>query len=295
MARFVRANGSTFAVTEQGPADGPLALLLHGFPDTMATWRHLQPKLAAAGYRAVAVAMRGYAPSAVPTDRTLDPATLPADVNALHRALRGGPDAVVIGHDWGAIAANRAAAAAPDRWRRVVTMAVPPEQVVGPARRDGSQLRRSSYMLRAQLSGAERRLADPDQKWVRELWARWSPGYMMTDVDLRPLTACFTSPGVPRAALSYYRGFALAVLRGQALSPRVSFPPQPHLLLHGQDDGCIAARWAHATMGRLPDPRSRVAVLDGVGHFLHLEAPDAVDGEVLAFLAEAATAPSPAG
>lgn len=291
MARFVRANGLTFAVTQAGPADGPLALLLHGFPDTFATWRHLMPRLAAAGYRVAAPAMRGYAPTGVPTERSLDPDTLPADANALHRALRGRSDAVVIGHDWGAVAATRAAAAAPDRWRRVVTMAVPPERVLARAATDLRQLRRSAYTLRAQLPGMERRLADPQQRLVRRLWQAWSPGYPLGEEDLGPLRACFTSPGVPRAVLSYYRGFAVAVVRDTALSQRCPLPPQPHLVLHGQADGCIDAGYAHATAGHLPHPTSRVVVLDELGHFLHLEAPDAVGDEVLAFLTDDVRAP----
>ena len=286
MARFVRANGLTFAVREVGPTDGPLALLLHGFPDTWATWRHLAPQVADAGYRTVSVAMRGYAPTQVPADWATDPTTLTADVNALHRALGGGPRAVVIGHDWGAIAAARAAAAAPDRWRRVVTMAVPPEQQLAAAVTDLAQVRRSRYLLRAQMPGLERRLADPELGYIRGLWARWSPGYEPQTADLEPLAATFTSPGVPRAVLSYYRGFGRAALRRDALSRRIGLPPQPHLVLHGQDDGCLGAGYAHATAGSLPHPASRVVVVDGVGHFLHLEAPDRIGDEVVAFLAE---------
>lgn len=286
MARFVRANGLTFAVRETGPSEGPLALLLHGFPDTWATWRHLAPQVAAAGYRTVSVAMRGYAPTEVPTSWATEPTTLTADVNALHRALGGDARAVVIGHDWGAIAAARAAAAAPDRWRRVVTMAVPPERHLATAFVDPAQLRRSTYLLRAQLPGLERRLADPQLRYVRGLWARWSPGYEPEPADLEPLAATFTSPGVPRAVLSYYRGFGRATLRRDALSRRVTLPPQPHLVLHGQDDGCLGAGYAHATAGSLPHPASRVVVVGEVGHFLHLEAPERIGDEVVTFLGE---------
>ena len=62
----VEANGLHFAALAAGPADGPLALCLHGFPDAAPTWRHLLPALADAGFRAVAPWMRGYAPTAVP-------------------------------------------------------------------------------------------------------------------------------------------------------------------------------------------------------------------------------------
>jgi pimeloyl-ACP methyl ester carboxylesterase len=286
----VRANGLEWAVTSAGSPDGPLALCLHGFPDTTATWRHLLPELAAAGFHAVAPAMRGYAPTEVPTDRRIDPDTLTADVNALHRAFGGGKDAVVIGHDWGAIAGARAAAAAPDRWRRVVTLAVPPEAVVAAARTDARQARRSWYMVAAQLPGAERLFTRNDLALIRRLWHTWSPGYEPQPADLDPLRATFAAPGVPRAVLGYYRGFATAAAENRALSSRVTMPPQPHLHLHGRDDGCVGVEIAERTVGQLLHSASRVEILDGLGHFLHLEDPAGVNARIVAFLTDSRSA-----
>jgi pimeloyl-ACP methyl ester carboxylesterase len=95
----VRANGLDFAYVEQG--EGPLVLLLHGFPDTAMSWGHQIPALAAAGYRAVAPYLRGYSPTEIPRDGFYDKATLATDVAELIRALGGGP-AHLIGQDWGA-------------------------------------------------------------------------------------------------------------------------------------------------------------------------------------------------
>ena len=117
----VTANGVDFAYLEAGA--GPLALCLHGFPDSAWTWRHVLPALAGAGLHAVAPFMRGYAPTQVPPDGRYQTGALTADAVALHDALGGDGDAVLIGHDWGAMAAYGAAAHAPDRWRRVVTAA----------------------------------------------------------------------------------------------------------------------------------------------------------------------------
>lgn len=272
----VRANGISFAYRELGSPDGPLALCLHGFPDTAATWRHLMPVLADAGFRVVAPWLRGYPPTEVPSERRVDPDVLAADVNALHRALGGTRDAVVIGHDWGAIAAMRAAAAAPQRWRRLATLSVPPERILAGAKVDGRQAVRSRYALAALVPGAERRLLAGDAEGFRRLWRRWSPGYEPTDVDLDPLRAALAVPGAGRAMLAYYRGYAPAVLTRRALSVRTALPPQPHLVLHGRDDGCIGVEWAEATRGRLPHPASRVEIVEGAGHFLHLERPDEV-------------------
>ncbi|HEY6771972.1 MAG TPA: alpha/beta fold hydrolase, partial [Solirubrobacterales bacterium] len=86
-SREVSANGVEFTVLEAG--SGPLALCLHGFPDSAHSWRHLLPELADAGHHAVAPFMRGYAPSAVPEDGCFSLGALIADANALHDELGG--------------------------------------------------------------------------------------------------------------------------------------------------------------------------------------------------------------
>jgi pimeloyl-ACP methyl ester carboxylesterase len=283
-ARHIRANGLRFAYIEQGPAEGPLALCLHGFPDHAPTWRHLQPRLAEAGFRSVAIWMRGYAPTEVHRDRSTHPATLAADVNALHRALGGTRDAVLVGHDWGGIVGARAVAAAPERWRAAVTMAVPVEAVMRPKQIDRHQVRRSWYTLQAQLPNAETRFLRDDLAMVERLWRDWSPGYEPDTNDLDVVKKTLAEPGVMRAALSYYRGFARAALTGEAASTKVPLPPQPHLILHGADDGCIDPRLVEASAPLLPHSRSRVEILSGVGHFLHLEDPDRVNAAILAHL-----------
>ena len=88
---MVEANGVTFATLALGPPTGPLALCLHGFPDTAHTWRYLLPRLAHAGYRAVAPFTRGYAPTTVPADGVFQTGALATDANALHEALGADP------------------------------------------------------------------------------------------------------------------------------------------------------------------------------------------------------------
>ena len=95
----VLANGLRFAYLEAG--SGPLALCLHGFPDSAWTYRHLLPRLAGAGYHAVAPFMRGYAPTALPEDENFSTQGLADDTAALHDALGGDRRAVLIAHDWG--------------------------------------------------------------------------------------------------------------------------------------------------------------------------------------------------
>lgn len=278
MKRFVEAGGLRFGVLADGPRDGPLALLLHGFPDHAGTWRRLQPVLAGRGYHAVAPWMRGYAP----TDRgeRHHLRDLVGDANALHQALGGDREAVLIGHDWGAAVAYRAAVAAPDRWRRIVTMAVPPEPVLADARRDPRQLARSWYMLAAQVPGAEHLLG----RTVRTLWRRWSPGRRPQRPDLEGVASALPDVAHRRAALDYYRSHARDALRGAFPARRGVTPRCPVLYLHGVDDGCI--RVAHARDARtvLTGALDRVEIVDDAGHFLHLDRPEVVNAAVVDFL-----------
>src|SRR4051812_50219090 len=98
----VRANGIEFGVLAWGDPNGPLALCLHGFPDTPWTWRELGPHLAERGWRVVAPFTRGYAPTELAPDDDYSAAALAQDAIALHAALKGDDRAALIGHDWGA-------------------------------------------------------------------------------------------------------------------------------------------------------------------------------------------------
>ena len=284
MARSVTANGLRFAYRVTG--DGALALLAHGFPDTPATWRHLAPRLAAAGYRVVTPWMRGYAPTTIPADGAYDGDTLAADLNRLHDVLGGDEQAVLVGHDWGAHAGYVAAHAAPDRWRRVVTLAVPPEPALDGILTAPRQLRRSWYMVAAQLPW-ERWAPDRAMARIERLWTDWSPGYRPTAEDLQPLRAAMQTPGGLAAMLGYYRAQRARALQGVVGGPDAPVPPQPTLHLHGADDGCMGAEWTRpsARVLQAANPSSQVDVVTGAGHFLHLERPDEVGARVEAWLA----------
>jgi pimeloyl-ACP methyl ester carboxylesterase len=270
VSETVVANGVEFAYLAQG--DGPLALCLHGFPDSPYTWRHLLPALTDAGFRAVAPATRGYAPTAVPADGDYTVAALAADANALHEVLGGDSDAVLIGHDWGAITAYGAAALAPERWRRVVTMAVPPPPVASSAFFHYRQLKRSFYIYLFQTPLAEMVVGADDLVFIDNLWRVWSPSYDASE-DLPHVKDAMRAPGNLAAAIGYYRAmFSGGVLGG--------VPKQPTLYLHGADDGAfLADRVAESSEHLSAD--SQVEVLPDVGHFLHLEQPDEVNKRVI--------------
>ena len=284
----IEANDVTFAYLSAGPVGGPLALLLHGFPDTARTWRHLMPALADAGYHVVAPHLRGYAPTEVPSDGRYQTGALATDACALHEALGGGPDAVIVGHDWGAFATYGAAAHEPDRWRRVVAMAVPPAAALGMAFMDYEQIKRSFYIWFFQSPLAEVAVPMDDLAFIDGLWADWSPGYDGTE-DAAAVKDSLRAPDNLSAAIGYYR----AMFDPGLHDPRYAAAqdagglatPQPTLYLHGLADGCLAAPDEAAVLGSLPAEGSQVRLLEGAGHFLHLEQPDEVNRLVVDFRA----------
>ena len=277
----------TFRGVEDGPEDGPVALLLHGFPDSHHTWRHLMGPLADAGYRAVAPAMRGYAPSDVPADGRYQTAALSLDAIALTEALGGGDDAVLIGHDWGAIASWGAVAHSPSTWRRMVAMAVPPTSAVAESFVTYDQLQRSWYMFFFQNPLADFVVGMNDLEFVARLWQDWSPGYDASE-DLAHVRAALGEPERLMAALGYYRAMFDPTLHDPDLSAAqdaLGLPtPIPTLYLHGADDGCFGIDAIGDPLAVTPEG-SRVAIVEGAGHFLQLEQPEAVAEQVLGFLA----------
>lgn len=285
----IEANGIRVATLEWGDSDAPLALLIHGYPDTAWTWRHLGPFLAEAGWHAVAPFTRGYGPSGFPEDGRYLVEDMARDVLGLEEALRGTGPSVLVGHDWGALVAWAISSAHPDRFARLVAMAVPPPAtLLEPWRSPATvplglrQLGSSWYFFFNQIPGAERSLS----RLIPRLWRTWSPGYDPHE-DLQHLFASLDSPARLSAALGYYRdnlrpaGFRyLRALR----------PAQPTLYLHGSDDGCVRVALTSQAEPLLPDG-SRLEVIDGVGHFMQLEDPDRVNPMISRWLGESSQMP----
>jgi pimeloyl-ACP methyl ester carboxylesterase len=276
----IQANGLEFGYLSAGPADGPLALCLHGFPDSAHTWRRLLPALGAEGYHAVAPFMRGYAPTSVPADGAYQTGALAADANALHEAFGAGSDAVLIGHDWGAAAVYGAAAHAPQRWNAVVAMSVPPLASVLSSFFSYDQLKRSFYIFLFQTGLAEMAL---DRDFVAGLWRDWSPGYEAAG-DVGHVMECLAAEPNVAAAIGYYRAMldpsrhVEAYAAEQAAAAAVG--ERPVLYLHGADDGCLGARSIGDPLAHLP-AGSRMEIIEEAGHFLQLERPAEVNGRIL--------------
>jgi pimeloyl-ACP methyl ester carboxylesterase len=283
---FIAANGLDFAYLSDGPEDGPLALCLHGFPDSAHTWRYLLPELAAAGYRAVAPFLRGYAPTSVAADGRYQVGALVQDANALHEALGGGDDAVLIGHDWGALATYGAVAHQPQRWRRAVTAAVPPTASIGMSLLTYAQLQKSWYMFLFLHPLAEAALPLDDYAFLGDLWRDWSPGYDGA-WDVARVKESIGDPERIVAAISYYRAMWDPTLQVSELADEqaaVLLPtPKPTLYLHGRDDGCMLLSSMGSPLNFMAEG-SQVEVIDDAGHFLHVERPDVVNRAILDFV-----------
>lgn len=265
---------------------GPLAICLHGFPDSAHSWRHLLPALAAAGYRAVAPWTRGYAPTGLAPDGLYQSGVRARDACRLHEALGGDGDAVIIGHDFGAGAATIAATKEPQRWRKVVTMSVPPAGRVAAAFFQYAQIRRSSYMFFFQHPLSEMIVPNDDWAFIRGLWSDWSPGFDGTD-EIANFIDSASPDGHLQAMLGYYR----ATLQPDLQSPDMadwesasgSIPTHPMLYLHGRTDGCIGVELADGLEDEL-SPGSSVVIFDDIGHFMQLEDPALVNQTIVDFL-----------
>jgi pimeloyl-ACP methyl ester carboxylesterase len=286
-SRTVTANGMQFGILEAG--SGPLALCLHGFPDSAHTWRYLLPELADAGFHAVAPFMRGYAPTDIPADNSFQVGALVADAVGLHDVLGGDDRAVLIGHDWGAETAYGAAAFAPERWRRVVTLAVPPLALDTKIFADYDQLKRFFYLFFPKTPAADSVVAAEDMKFLDRLWEEWSPGYDATD-DLEYAKRCLRGDGNLAAAIAYYRAdepglhqFASAGAYAAEEAALSSAGPQPTLYLHGSRDGCIAYDLV-ADAERHLSPLSRMMIVEGTGHFMQVEKPSVVNELILSWV-----------
>ncbi|GAB2845728.1 alpha/beta hydrolase [Actinocorallia aurea] len=285
----IKANGIEFACRTAGPADGPLALLLHGFPDTPHSWRHLAPALAGAGYRVAAPFMRGYAPSGTSPDGDYRAGALGADANALHEALGGDSSAVLVGHDWGAAAVYSAIAQDPSRWRRGAALALPPLPSLLSGFFSYAQLKRSFYIFLFQTPLAEMAL---DRAFIEGLWRDWSPGHTE---DVGHVADALGAPENVAAALGYYRAMLAPENLGEAAAAAPSGEADvPLLYLHGEDDGCLGldavspagpdgSRDLSSITAHLP-AGSQARIVPGAGHFLQVERPEAVNAAILDWL-----------
>lgn len=279
LVKWIQANGLEFAYLERGR--GPLVLVLHGFPDSAWSFTPVLDALAAAGFRAVAPFMRGYAPTSIPADGDYRSTALARDVIALIDHF-GEHQAFVVGHDWGAVAAYTAATLRPDRVKKLIAASIPhPRRFL--LRMTLAQARRSRYMGFFQWRGAEAKIARDNFAWLENLIREWSPDWKFTAEDLAPVKANFSDPARLTAALNYYRALPASLLEGETwwlLGQPVKVPAR--VIFGAKNDGCIGAEMFSGMQHLFAAGLDLVPMPNG--HFLHCEAPAGFARHVMEFL-----------
>ena len=265
---------------------GPIVLCLHGFPDNLNSFRLQLPALAEHGYRAIALSLRGYEPQAIPADGDYAVDTIVTDIFSVIEQLGAGP-VHLVGHDWGAAIAYRAASLRPDFFRSLTTMAVPH---AGRFAREGlrliRQLRRSWYMGFFNIPWlSDWVVSQRDYALIRRLWRDWSPGWQPEPHVLERVIDTLSQPGVRTAALGYYRAaLSLSALLVSAEEAHYAVPV-PTLAMSGELDGCILSDVFQQLTVPADFPAGvRFERVTGAGHFLHQERPEAVNSLILDWL-----------
>lgn len=284
--RFVAANGARFHVAELG--EGPLVLLLHGFPQFWWAWRDQLVALAAAGYRAAAVDLRGYGGSDKPP-QGYDTFTLAADAASVIRSL-GAEHAVVVGHGWGGWIAWSMPSMQPAVTRAVGALAMPHPLVLRSASlRSPAQIRANAYLAGLQRPFVPERAMSRGDRYVARLLRAWSApedAWPPPEV-LRRYAEAMALPFVAHSAAEYYRWVVRSQLRadGRRFHRRVDRPVQvPVLHLHGAADGAVVASAASGSAAYVDAPLEE-HLIPGAGHFLPEEATVQVNDRLLSWLA----------
>jgi len=259
--RTLRVGDLDLRVLDEG--DGLPVLLLHGFPNRAEVWRHVGARLRGAGRRTIAPDLRGFGESSAPqgrrayrVDHVLDDLVGVLDAVGVDRPVD------VIGHDWGAFTSWALCLAHPDRVRRHVALSTGHPAAF--LRAGLEQKRKGSYMLLWQLPGiTEHALSADDFRRLRALFAGRHP-------DIEQAVADLSRPGRLTAGLNWYRANVLHAIRRRWAHCHV-----PTLGVWSSEDPYLAEDQM-VNSSRYMDAPWRYARLDGVGHWLALEAPDAV-------------------
>jgi pimeloyl-ACP methyl ester carboxylesterase len=276
--------------------DGKPVLLLHGFPELAYSWRHQIDALAGSGYRAVAPDMRGYGRSPAPDEvDAYDVVGLCGDVDRLLDTI-GAERAAIVGHDWGATVAWHYALLYPERTACVAGLSVPlvPNPPAPPLEIMRRHLGEDFYVLWFQEPGVAEAALERDVRrtlTTSKLWtAAWAADEtenprlpeFMTEEDVAVYVGEYERTGF-RGGLNWYRNMDRNWELTNELNERKV--EMPALFMAGTRDSTMKWMSPDVMEGRVTD--LRVELVEGVGHWIQQQAPDAVNRALLALLAEA--------
>lgn len=284
--RDVSANGARFHIVTDG--EGPLVLLLHGFPMFWYTWRQLIPELSAGGYRAVAMDLRGYGGSDHPP-QGYDLFTLSRDVLGVIGSL-GERDAVLVGHGIGGLLAWTTASLHPEAVRQLAAISIPhPIRMRQSIIHDRAQLAASSYVLGFQRPWIpERQLLADNARKVGRLLTEWSgdPAWPGPDIAAR-YRAAFQMSETAHCSIEYHRWAIRSIPRpdGRRYEQQIAANriTAPVLHIQGAADRTMLPRSAQGSADYVDGPYAWRS-LRGVGHFPQEEAPEEVNSMILDWL-----------
>jgi len=283
--RFVSANGARFHVAELG--EGPLVVLLHGFPQFWWAWRRQLTALSDAGYRVAAIDLRGYGASDKPP-RGYDTFTLAADVASIVRSLGEG-SATIVGHGWGGWIAWSMPTMQPAVTSAVATLGMPHPLVLRHASVSNlAQIRANAYLAGLQRPFVPEHQMGKSPAYVEHLLSAWSAprgGWPSRDVAKRYADA-MALPFVAHSAAEYYRWVVRSQWRldGRRFAQRLdSLITVPVIALHGDQDRAVIPALAARSSAYCRGPFEN-HLIAGAGHFLPEEAPDAVNTHLLRWL-----------
>jgi pimeloyl-ACP methyl ester carboxylesterase len=264
--------------------EGPLVILLHGFPEFWYSWRFQIPALANAGFRVVAPDMRGYNLSEKPEGvESYRVEHLARDVEALIRTL-GEDRAAVVGHDWGGVVAWTAAMRHPQAVERLAILNVPHPGRFGEGLRNPRQLRKSWYVFALQLPGPLGRFVEKRVfGWVKYNFRR-DPvrSGTFTEEDIRRYAEAISRPGALTASANYYRAlFRRPPAQTRPLLRRIEAPV---LVVWGEKDRYLVPELAEPDPAWVPD--ARVERLPDASHWVQQDAPEKVNDLLIRFLGE---------
>ncbi|WP_406633346.1 alpha/beta fold hydrolase [Amycolatopsis sp. WGS_07] len=258
----VAHDGLTFDVRDTGPLDGPVVVLLHGFPQTGASWAETASLLNERGYRTIVPDQRGYSRRARPKGRfAYRSSRLVADTAALIRAVGAGP-VHLVGHDWGANAAWATAARHPELIRSLTTVSVPHSGAFARAMLTSDQLVRSSYMFFFHLPWLPEFVL---RRWPR-LLDRTLAATGMTPDQIVAVHREIVLGGALTGGLNWYR--AMFLVNPASLRARV---PVPTTHVWSDGDQALSRRSAELA-GQYVDGEYRLEILPGVSHWIPEEA-----------------------
>ena len=288
--KHVDAGVLNIAYYEEGPADGPVAILLHGFPYDIHTYVDVAPQLAAQGCRVIVPYLRGFGATRFRDPATLrsgEQAAIGADVIALMDAL-GIRRAVLAGHNWGGRAACVAAALWPERCRGMVTVNSYLIQDLARAMVPISPKYEVAlwYEYYFQIERGRAGLAANRREIARILWEQWSPEWDFDDATFERTATAHDNPDYVDVVIHSYRhrfGLAAGDPHYAELQRRLaSLPPisVPSVTLDGDKDGVLPASDGSASASKFTGRRIH-RVVPGAGHNVPQEAPEAFAAAVM--------------